>query len=141
MQTNSNYSHLPNESNPADATETTRPSTEKKSTGLNIPAVALLAAIKQHYLFSVASLSKLGISPRTLNEDAYVRSILSQNMDSIFDILAECQSCSEYVQKVLIDEIDIDDIPHGFILESIRQRAEQLLALQQQNKLVPYTLI
>ncbi|MDJ1485920.1 hypothetical protein QNI16_35895 [Cytophagaceae bacterium YF14B1] len=140
MQTHPNQTHLDQTDLSHIGSDQSNPSAEKKSTGLNIPALALLAAIKQHYLFSAESLAKLGISPRILNEHAYVRSILSQNMDSIFGILAECQSCSEYVQKVLIDQIDIDDIPHGFILESIRQRAEQLLTLEQQNKLAPYKL-
>ncbi len=140
MQTHSGQQHPNQTDSDHIGSDQSNPSAEKKSTGLNIPAVALLAAIKQHYLFSAESLAKLGISPRTLNEHAYVRSILSQNMDSIFTILSECQACSEHVQKVLIDEIDIDDIPQGFILESIRQRAEQLLTLAQQNKPVPYTL-
>jgi hypothetical protein len=107
---------------------------EKTRTGLNIPARALLEALKKHYTVSAEALSKVGISNSILSEKEYIHSLLSKNMDDIFDILSQCEPCSEYVQKVLIDDIDIDDIPHQFILESIRQRAHMILTTEYQKQ-------
>lgn len=98
----------------------------KKGSPINLPARALLAALKTHYQVSSDSLAKLGLADGTLNENAYIQSILSKNMSSIFDILANCEPCSQYVQQVLIDDIDIEDIPHEFILESVRRRAFEI---------------
>jgi len=99
----------------------------KERTSINVPARALLDALKVHYQISSQSLTRFGIPAQTLEQDRYIRSILSQPMSSIFSILSTCQDCAEHVGKVLIDEIDIEDISHELILEAVRRRAVELL--------------
>lgn len=99
----------------------------RERTSINVPARALLAALKVHYQISSQSLTRFGIPAQTLEQDRYIRSILSQPMSSIFSILSTCQDCAEHVGKVLIDDIDIEDISHELILEAVRRRAVELL--------------